>query len=1597
MNHLLKIVLLVLLTCGKCFPQNYANAWINFDGTQEYYKIYIWQEGVYRIDFNTLSNSGINVSNIDPNKFQLWHRGQEQYIYIEGENDNSFDPGDFIEFHGQQNDGWLDSSLFKNVSDQAHTKYSLFTDTAVYFLTWHITNTNNKRMSLKTAIDFINYSPASFFIHHIFQHYPNVHYRGFPHYVSSSAPPAYESEYTDGQGWFMGFIEAQTINEPLNDLNTAYVYAGGTNAEVEIVVNGMSNSNHSFTVQFASINSTLSYSGYGLKKANYTISPSSVTSNNFSFTAGASPDKNSLSYISLKYPRTFDLDNATSFSMVIPAKTTKTLLNISNFNASSTTVRLYDLVRHTRITVVQNGSIHQALVPSSSTEITCYLTSDNQVKNITQLTKVNFVDYKNEDSDYLIITHNSLLSSVNDYADYRTNDPNGGNYNVLVIDIDQLYDQFAYGVKKHPLSIRNFIDFALDTLNNGWTQKPDYLFIIGKGYHFGNLGTDPSPIYARTDPNYFASVLVPTFGDPPSDNLLTAGLDGSGQEPAIPTGRLAAKTTLDVDNYLAKVMAFELALLSPQEWMKNVIHLAGGAISGQHEQLKSFLATYEDTIEAPYFGGNVRNFYKSSTNPLEIITTDEFYDLVDNGIAIMTFFGHSTSALGFDINIDEPEAYNNVDKYYYLLALGCYTGNIHLTGELSHSEKFVLADEKGSIGYLASSSLGVNTYLHYFTREFYSQFGVKNYGKGIGYCIQQTIKENEQQNTSVFTNITSKQMTYHGDPALVIYAHSKPDYVVSDTSIIVNPEILTSDLDSFDVNIVVINIGKAIDTTLRVELVRKFPDGTESSIEQFNTATYYKDTVSFKLAMNSSAGAGINSLSALVDLPVDLIDELENFTNNFTSIDVFVISGDIIPVYPYKYSIVDDLNIPFKASTGNPFQGFKKYYFEIDTSDNFSSSVKKDTSLYGTGGVLKWATTLPLNDDSLVYYWRTRLDTLYSDTARWFESTFIYIKDASTGWNQTHFPQFTKGNAFQFINPDKVARKFDYVPTFDNIMCQNQGTNGPGNLLELKYWFNNVLQDYGSCAGNALILAVFDKSTMTPWEKPFGSTKYGSQNCSSWRAEKKFVFRANNASQRDSIVELIQNTISDSTWVLMYTHEDNFIQDWEPGLIQAFESLGAAHLGDVQNDYPYILLGKKGFPIGQAIELYADTNSATPPDEQVLFLDTTVQNNWYHGFMTSELIGPAKSWGSIHWRYTLESSDSINLSIIGIDKFGKDTVLYSSVDSLDMFLTNIDANVYWYLKLRVMLKDSINQTAPKLNMLRVFYEAVPEAALNPSIYYTIYADTLQEGEQVNMSIAVENISIWDMDSLKIKYQVIDKNRNRTTLNYPRQAPLLAGDTLITNISFNTGGYPGLNYLWIDVNPDNDQPEQYHFNNVAQIPIYVIKDMTNPILDVTFDGVHILDGDIVSSKPHIAIRLTDENKFLELNDTSLFKIYLKEPDSSLKTIYFRNKLNEEILKFTPADLSKGNSAVIEYDPEFTNDGVYELRVEGKDVSDNQSGQFVYTVTFEVVSKSTITQIINYPNPFSTSTRFVFVLTGSELPTYLNIQILTISGKVVREIT
>ncbi|MEY3398573.1 MAG: hypothetical protein RL220_1167, partial [Bacteroidota bacterium] len=292
-----------------------------------------------------------------------------------------------------------------------------------------------------------------------------------------------------------------------------------------------------------------------------------------------------------------------------------------------------------------------------------------------------------------------------------------------------------------------------------------------------------------------------------------------------------------------------------------------------------------------------------------------------------------------------------------------------------------------------------------------------------------------------------------------------------------------------------------------------------------------------------------------------------------------------------------------------------------------------------------------------------------------------------------------------------------------------------------------------------------------------------------------------------------------------------------------------------------------------------------------------------------------------------------------------------------------------------------------------------EFALDPGSGLLLPSDTIAEGAQIPFAIAIRNVSTTPSDSVLVRYWITDESGFVHFLDYPKQGPLGPDEILLDTIMIATAGYSGLNQFWIEVNPYSsatglpDQPEQHHFNNIAQLNFFAEKDQINPVLDVTFDGRHILNEDIVSATPAIVIMLEDESPFFLLNepaDTSSFKIFLSGPEFQDRPLHF----STGELIFEPA--GENNRCRVLYFPEFTRDGMYGLLVQARDKSGNSSGKMDYRIDFEVITRPTITEVMNYPNPFSSSTQFVFTLTGTEVPDEMKIQIMTVGGRVVREI-
>ncbi len=494
----------------------------------------------------------------------------------------------------------------------------------------------------------------------------------------------------------------------------------------------------------------------------------------------------------------------------------------------------------------------------------------------------------------------------------------------------------------------------------------------------------------------------------------------------------------------------------------------------------------------------------------------------------------------------------------------------------------------------------------------------------------------------------------------------------------------------------------------------------------------------------------------------------------------------------------------------------------------------------------------------------------------------------------------------------------------------------------------------------------------------------------------------------------MQNVIPDGYYVLAYsvrnhglgsTNPDDVVYPYQSDIYQFFAEMGITQIADLTTDQPFIAFGKKG-----SGGIYPSTFATPDTPSEIFEIDIPVEGKHPDGTITSTTIGPSKEWGNLDWKQhpldnPLTTADSISINVYGLPSNGSQPVLLmNSGDNYNLDLSTISATEYPFLKLEAVTVDTVAFTIPQLDYWRVYYQLAGELALDKKEHFVFLSDTLNEGEPVHFEIAVTNASGTNMDSVLVGFTIIDNNNQSHVIN-SRQAPIAARQTGIITFDYSTEGLGGNNILIVELNPNDDQPEKFKFNNLLILSFFVIKDKINPILDVTFDGRHILDGELISAKPFITIKVKDENKFLALNDTSEFKLYLKHPDpitgqlSNVETPVYFNNPDITFIPATSTQAGSGNNAAtIEFRPTFTISGLYEMQVRAKDRSSNNfAADKQYRTGFKVETKPMISNVFNYPNPFTTSTRFVFTLSGSEIPEFMKIQIMTISGKVVREIT
>jgi len=1626
----------LMLTGLIVHSQTYSDDWIDYSPDHVYLKFKISSSGLYRIDQSTLSfalqAAGEDLSTIDPRSIQVFARGEEQFIHVEGEQDGTFNTNDYIELYAEPNDGWLDADQYGGEANQTNPAYSLYNDTATYFVTWKADGSFSSARYTTIPFGTPATTPLEYVLVRQRHNYKNTYQNGRDLGGGKSV-----TVYEAGKGWMSGSIgynNGSTSNLSAKKFDTpeAFTSSNAPDLEVEVGLAGINRgassigNAHHVQIQvrkgtsgsYEAIEDVL-YGSYEYVRETATVSAANLESSTYvkleanetiSLLSTVS-DYSACAYIELIYPRTLSFDGDNEFEFEVEQSLNNTFFNATGFS-SQTTTHLYDFGLKRRYEVshtASTGDVKTNILPGP--ERSLFLAAENAITQIGSqaLVPVNGdgafsnPDDLEQDSAFIIVSHAKVWNQAKAYRNYRQ-----GKYNVVLLDIETLYDQFAYGVRKHPAAIRNFIDYAL----NEWNTEPQYLLIIGKSIEEQTF---------RKSADYAARNLVPSMGNPVCDNMITAGLAGRKfYVAAVPTGRIAARQSQHVTRYLDKIKEFENSqnrlitpyTLSNRQWQKRILHFAGGNNASENNQFKSYLSGYASEIEDTLFGGQTFLFSKTTGNVIEELNADSVRQLIKEGSALMTFFGHA-SGNSFDLSVDDASQWNNEGRYPLVVANSCFSGNIHLPVEAigSVSEDYVLTPNEGAIGFLATPDLSFQSQLNTYTRAFYRQVSELSYGKSLGEQMQKTANS---MSSDEYNSGVALEMTLHGDPSIVLYAHEHPELTINDpvhgADIAFNPAVITSDADSFDVIVNISNIGHSTTKPIIVRLERTFPGARENEIIAKSIDMIgYEQTVVFTLETDPDEGIGENSISVTVDLEPNNETEFEEYTNNIiTSKTFFISSSDIFPIYPYNMGVVPNEVFTLKASTGYPFMESASYEFQIDTTDLYTSPLATEV-ITQSGAVLNWQPDMVQNNfpDSTVFFWRVAPS---GTTDKWREFSF-QILDDKYGWAQQHFFQL-KNNAFDLLDYQRPVRKLDFLETSRELFVQVIGNPDPTDYFDNYYKLDGQGGDMGeysiATTKPAIAIAIIDSNELKPWgtygigesavfeneDHQFNNLNNGTAHRS--RVEYYFVFRVDVQDQMDGMMDMLQNHVDDGHYLLFYTQNKGLFNDtsyWSEANLSYMESLGADSIRHAGNDYPYIFSVRKGSPSTAVQSVGTDAN-------EVIQLRTTLTSNLKFGELSSPEIGPAMEWGSFHFNRQFLETNSSDSTIGWVDGITPDNNKHTQATRTDNGVTDltfVGVDSLPYLELNYRTEDNVNLSPSQLHSWHILYDPAPEAAINPIRGFTHKGNAYTGGLDLHFGVAFENVSEFDFGSFRVHYWYTDLKGQMIDEQWLTYDQMLAGELIYDSVSFETSELSGDYVMYVEINPKdtNWHKEQYHFNNQAYVKFTVDADNKNPLLDVTFDGVHILNGDIVSPSPVIVMELKDENPYLLMTDTTTFDVFLTDPDGLEHRIPFIRS-GEVTMVFDPAT-SEENKASVTYSPEDLADGVYTLKVIGRDASGNKSASDAYRIEFEVITKSSVTHVLNYPNPFTTHTQFVFTLTGSKIPDVFTIQILSVSGKVVREIT
>ncbi len=1016
--------------------QPFEQYWYN--PNKDYYKIYLKEEGVYKVTFNELVNAGVPLGNgVPSNKIELINNGVQVPLDVIDNGDSIFDSGDYFRFVG-------------------------FPPTPTIYCTQNIYNNYNVYwFSYQADSSGLRYKPKD--------GYPTVwqttvtgsivkeHYEKDEIYEPLGYAPDDKRDFwfwgkASGRGGVPDKIFIEVFRNFISyDIQRPYVrFRAG--------LHGMTNPsifcNYDHVIRFDINNKKIGFAQWNdqkeyLYETSFYVGPDSINiypgGNLISVIADGNvcgqdsikSDEIRVNWFEFEYDRTNAVD--TNFIYLLTKPYLLGLIKYWIYYYPYNTINIYNPVKGEKIINVQfepsyGGSV--LFIDSTLAQTKYYCFADEHFHTVDSIFKNINSNIRDTTSgaDLIIITHSKFASIANRYANLRQInflDTSIVNPRIKIVDVQNIYDEFNYGLLS-PSSIRAFIQYAFE---HYLPPAPKYITLIGDMSH------DYRHILTSSRMNYIPSMpyMSNTYGQAPSDNNFVA-IAGEDLVPDLVIGRISIETEQEGNTYLDKIESYPQD--NSKKWKDKILLMASGADAGD-ENLFGFndASLFLNNLYLAPNGFDNKMIFRYPNKPSHIPHKGSTLDIrkaFDDGCVIANYYGHG-GGYQWDLTFLNNDIYllNNTGRYPLILSVTCYTA--HFDNQDVFGEQFIKVPNKGALGFVGSSGLtswpvgvAINQLI------FDEIFTKKNYLSGSAFFNSKF----RIGNLSGQYGDQVALLTFLGDPLIKVALPEAPDFSVKSSDIKIEPENpIVGEITNISVDFNNYGFLSSHDS-VSIEILFSSID-TSGIIEKRNIKNF--GNISNFVTSWLPKKNGLYQITAKINLGNPSIPEIDYSDNSAsTSIAVYNISNPNI-IAPADGNVFALNQVEIKISDiGEYINRNLEYHIEIDTSLYFMNPIISP-KLLPANGIVSWKPN-GLNDGE--YFWRTRIFD-GTNFGKWSDTRGFSVGSTNIGGFNSSKKllqffdldniNFSKSTMELSLNTDLLPPKPMYQTLLDSVLLEYPG------------------------------------------------------------------------------------------------------------------------------------------------------------------------------------------------------------------------------------------------------------------------------------------------------------------------------------------------------------------------------------------------------------------------------------------------------------------------------------------------------------------------------------------------------------------------------